>query len=161
MTLSTKALPGEITSFEDFVARALSFDFYTDMSDDHRVYQAGRRRREIMDLYAKDNELAGKLWKRLCAGTAEGFMSGQLITRVTDVVLDQSSYGKEDTVAELKQFIIGYLARHCYTNTMLSRAARDAIAKEIPDLPYQWGEDGDKRDDMIDAWIDNWVEENV
>ena len=77
MQLKTKALPGEIRDFEDFIERALNFDWYTDMSDDHRVYQAGRRRREIMDLYAKDNELAGKLWKRLTAETAEGFMVGQ------------------------------------------------------------------------------------
>ncbi len=159
MQLSTKALPGEITSFEDFVDRALRFDHYTDMSDSHGVYLAGRRRREIMDAYAKTNELADSLWKKLCANNLDGFMGGQLVTHVNDVVHGKSSYGKDDVVLELKQFMVGYLARH--DECWMGHSAREAIAKQIPDMPYQWGEDGDKRKGMIDAWIDNWVEQNV
>ena len=103
MQLATRAQAGDIVSFEDFADRALRFDHYTDMSDDHGVYLAGRRRREIMDKYAKENELAGRLWKKLLADNLDGFMSGQLSTRVNDVVHGKSSYGKDDPVAELKQ----------------------------------------------------------
>lgn len=157
MALSTKAIPGSIRDFEDFADRALNYDFYTDMSDDHRVYQSGRRAQEIMDNYAKENPLAQKLWDKVRSMNADQFMAGQLINRVNDVVLDKEvgSYGKPP-MQDLKEFMIGYLASSAYTNTMLCRSIRDDISKLIPGMPYKWGEDSDKRDDMIDAWIDDW-----
>jgi len=149
MTLATKALPGEITSFEDFVERALTFDFYTDMSDDHRVYQAGRRRREIMESYAENNELAGKLWKRVCKESLEGFMAGQLISRVERAVLDVDN---EAAVNKLSDFVLSYLATSG-RDTMIGKSVRDAIAKEIGAEPY-W-RDKEKRESQINDYISN------
>lgn len=153
MTLSTKALPGAIQSFEDFVERALSFDHYTDMSDDHGVYLAGRRRREIMDKYAGENELAGKLWNKMCKNNLEGFMAGQLITRVEGAVFNKA---QKAGINELCDFI-PYLASSG-KDTMLGGSVRDAIAKHVG-APPSWSYDPEEmeaRQSMIDDWIKNY-----
>ena len=156
MTLSTKALPGEITSFEDFVERALGFDHYTDYSDDHRVYTAGRRRREIMDAYAAENPLADKLWSRLLKETLEGFMAGQLISRVEAVVFNED---KEPAVEKLRDFVIPYLAT-TGAGTMLGGSVRDAIAKAAEAPPSYAFARREERESMINDYIKNYRRES-
>ena len=150
MVLATKNLPGEIQSFEDFVERALNFDFFTDMSDDERVYQAGRRRREIMDSYAESNPLAAKLWKALCAQQLEQSMLGQLMPRVEAVVLNESA--QKAAISELSYFLIPYL---CTTGkeTMMAQSVRDAIAKKVGAPPSYAIARREEREAEIDQWI--------
>ena len=154
--LKTKNAPGEIRDFEDFAERALSFDFYTDMSDDHRVYQSGRRAREIMDDYAAKNPLAKKLWDRMCQQNLESFMAGQLINYVTEAVLSMHKTPKAAQAA-LSDFVIPYLA-NVGKDTMLGRAVREAIAKKVgapPSYAYR-EEDKALRESMIDDFIANY-----
>ena len=150
MTLATKSLPAEISSFEDFVERALSFDFYTDQSDDNSVYLAGRRRREIMDRYAADNPIAGKLWKALCEQNLERFMVCQLMPRVEAVVLDEHVHSP--AIKHLADFVIPYLCT-CGKETLLGQSVRDAIAKKIGAPPSYARAQKEEREAQIDEWI--------
>jgi hypothetical protein len=150
MALATKSTPGEIGSFEEFVERALQFDFYTDQSDDHSVYLAGRRRREIMDRYAEANPLAKQLWKQLCSQQLEQFMLCQLMPRVEAVVLDDSARGT--AIDNLGDFLIPYL---CTTGreTLMGQSVRDAIAKKVGAPPSYAGHKREERESQIDQWI--------
>lgn len=153
VTLSTKHLPVEIGSFEDFVERALSFDFYTDMSDDESVYQAGRRRRELMDSYAATHPVAGKQWATLCSNHLEQFMLGQLMPRVEAVVLDE--HAQQAAIDRLGSFLVPYL---CTTGreTMMAQSVRDAIAKKAGAPPSYAAHRKDEREAQIDEWILNY-----
>lgn len=156
MVLRTKNAPGEIRDFEDFAERALSFDFYTDMSDDHRVYQSGRRAREIMDGYAAKNPLAKKLWDRMCKENLEGFMASQLIQHVNEAVFSMHKIPKAGQAA-LSDFVVWYLA-DTGKDTMLGKAVRDAIAKTV-NAPPSWSYDEEEkaqREAMIDDYILNY-----
>lgn len=145
----TKNLPVEITSLEDFVERALSFDFYTDMSDDHRVYSAGRRNLEIMNAYAAENPVAKKLWDNLVKSNSEMFFSGQLIHRVENAVFD------DDKLQKMRGYAIKYLAAHG-SKTMIGASMRNAIAKKIGAPPsYAWNEK-EKREKEIDEFIESY-----
>lgn len=150
MTLATKNLPGDLQSFEDFVERALNFDFCTDYSDDQRVYASGRRHREIMDRYADANPLAGKLWEKLCNWQLEQFMLGQLMPRVEDVVLNETA--QTAMIGRLSDFLITYL---CTTGreTMMAGSVRDAIAKKIGAPPSYVLARREERETQIDHWI--------
>jgi hypothetical protein len=148
--LNTKNPPSEITSFEDFTQRALNFDFYTAMSDDHRVYLAGRRAEEMMDAYAASNELAAKLWKFVKAESSERLFVNQLMHRVEAAVLDSSP----KTAIELRKYVIGYLAK-VGKNSHIGASARDAIGKYIgaPSAYIQGRKE--EREKMIDDFIEN------
>lgn len=152
MTLATKALPGEITSLEDFIERAIDFDHYTDMSDDHGVYLAGRKRRELMDAYAAKNKVADKLWTRVLKEQLEGFMVGQLISRVENVVFSED---KEAAIDKLSDFLIPYLAS-TGGGTMIGGSVRDAIAKHIDAPPSYAFARRKERESLIDDFIKSY-----
>lgn len=149
MTLATRAIPGEITSLEDFVTRALNFDWYTDMSDDHRVYQSGRAQRNLMDIYANKDPVADKLWSRLIKDNHEGFMVGQLIGRVESVVFSED---KDAAIDKLSDFLIPYLAS-TGGGTMIGGSVRDAIAKHIDAPPSYAFARREERESMINDFI--------
>jgi hypothetical protein len=155
--------PSEITSFEDFTQRALNFDFYTAMSDDHRVYLAGRRAGEVMDAYAADNELAAKLWKFVKAENAERFFVNQLMHRVEATVLesslrtpDSAPIKRADSPAyrELRKYVIGYLAK-VGKDSHIGASARDAIGKYIGAPSAYIKGRKEEREKMIDDFIEN------
>lgn len=154
--LKTKNAPGEIRDFEDFVERALSFDWYTHFSDDHRVWQSGQSRRQMMDDYAAEHPTAQKLWDRLKKEHAEGFMAHQLIRYVNEAVLSMQKTPKAAQAA-LSDFVIPYLA-NVGRDTYLGKAVRDAIADKVGAPPSYCYREEDKalRESMTDDFIANY-----
>jgi hypothetical protein len=157
VTLSSRGIPGEITTLEQFLARVHCFDFYTDMSDDNRVYLGGRRNREAVEAFAADNELAADIWKDACKAQALSFMASQLIGRVADFVLCEADGIRDPEVfwsnhKELSEFCINYLAGATAGHNLLTDTMRDRIGDLIKNCPPSW-KDKERRNELIDQWI--------
>lgn len=148
--LKTKNTPNEIKSLEDFTERALNFDFYTAMSDDHRVYLSGRRAHEMMDAYAAENPTAKKLWDFVKRENSEMFFVSQLMTRVEDSVLKDS----KEAHAALRKFVLGYLVTSG-AKSHIGASVRDAIGKHIGAPSAYIPGRKEEREKMIDDFIEN------
>ena len=148
--LKTKNAPSEIKSLEDFTERALNFDFYTAMSDDHRVYLAGRRAHEMMDAYAAENPTAKKLWDFVTRENSEMFFVGQLMRRVEDAVLERTPKAHED----LRKFVLGYLVTSG-KDSRIGASVRDAIGKHINAPSAYIPARREEREKMINDFIEN------
>jgi len=157
MELKTHARPGDIQSLEDFINRVANYDWYTDMSDDNRVYLRGRRAQELVDEYAKQHPAAAQVWKLAKKDHLMHFYAGQLMTRIGAVVLAPSTGDLIDANDALRKFCIGYLAG-ANNDCSLVGWMRDRISHEVEDCPksYQF-ERRAERETMITEWIENWT----
>jgi hypothetical protein len=162
-TLSSTAIPGQPRDLAEFCLQVHHFDWYTDYSDDHRVYLRGRAAHDAVEAFAKQNHPAAMIWKDAQRAQALSFMARQLIGRVADFVLCEADGIKDPEVfwarhQELTKFCIGYLAAASAgggVHNLLTSTLRDRIGDLIKDCPPDW-KDKDQRKQLIDKWIEDW-----
>lgn len=113
----------KIETMEEFVARAVTFDFYTDMSDDHRVYMSGRRAHREIEEFAASDKTAKQLWKKLCALNLEQFIGFQFQRYFENVFQN-----KPGAILNLERFLLNYVAESGRDST-IGKAVVGAIEK--------------------------------
>lgn len=157
MHLKSKAMPGEITSMEEFVARVLSHDWTYCMSDDHRCWVAGEADRAAIRAFCDGNTIAAKLWANLCKEQANGNAAWHLVRYVEPVL-----HNVDGAVDKLQDLCMTYLATTC-KDTMIGKCIRDSVAKtNIKDCPPPWDSArADERETAIDKHVEMWKEVNA
>jgi hypothetical protein len=159
-TLSSNAIPGQARDLGEFCLQVHHFDWYTDYSDDHRVYMRGRAAHDAVEAFAKNCHPAAMIWKDAQRAQALSFMASQLIGRVADFVLCEADGVRDPEVfwtrhKELTKFCIEYLAGARTSHNLLTSTLRDRIGDLIKDCPPDW-KDKDQRKQLIDKWIEDW-----